>query len=403
MLVGAFDGCGGGSSGGQDGGGPDGSPGKDAARDARKESGPSEGGPGDSGCGAGKVTCGGTCVDEQTDSKNCGGCGLKCSTACVKGECIETVTTLGAGDGPWALTVDATSIYWTSQGAKCASEGGTATGSVVKMPLDGGTKTTLAGAQGQPVAIAVDKTSVYWVNQFDCGGKGEVVKTSLSGGSPVTLASGLDQPANIALDATRVYFTTSDAVLSIPLDGVVDGGAPTTLASAQGQSAGLGLEGKNIYWLQSAGHADVRTVSVSGGKVTTLTSKGGCLTLSGSCNGLGLTTDSKNVYWSSSVGGSYPVGSVFGMTLAGGTADELDTDQGVAADLASDGMNVYWTNYAPVGSGPANSVVKAAVGGGTQSTLATGQPQPRGIAVDATSVYWANSATPYAIMKATPK
>jgi hypothetical protein len=58
---------------------------------------------------------------------------------------------------PAATAVDATSIYWTAEGD----------GTVMKLPLAGGTPTVLASVPGSPGAgkgIAVDATSVYWTD-----------------------------------------------------------------------------------------------------------------------------------------------------------------------------------------------------------------------------------------------
>jgi hypothetical protein len=67
-------------------------------------------------CGAGATCCSGACVLEQTDPSNCGGCGNVCndgpSAACGGGICNYT---LAAGQSaPYAITVDATSVYWTT-------------------------------------------------------------------------------------------------------------------------------------------------------------------------------------------------------------------------------------------------------------------------------------------------
>jgi sugar lactone lactonase YvrE len=327
-----------------------------------------------------------------------------CGTSSSK---VVTLTKTAAGESPWAIAVDGTSIYWTSLGS-CGGDAGAPTGLIVKMPLAGGSPKTLATGQGGPAAIAVDDKSVYWVNQ--CADDGRVMKTDLTGSVLTTLATGQAHPSNIAIDTDSVYFTTFDptkpstigTISSVPISGVVDGGAPTTLASGQGQSAGLAVQGDHVYWAQANSPYDVNTVPTSGGSVKNLTPKNACDSL---CAGVaGLTADSQNVYWSSlPAGGCYATYNIVSLPLAGGTATELAMDQGFAANLASDGQNLYWTNYG-ITTGEGQEVERISLTcDQVPTTLDSNQAYPRGIAVDATSVYWANSGSVGAIMKATPK
>ena len=208
--------------GGPDDGRPDGTSGKDSGSSdggvdsETGDSNLSDGSSGeepdeDGGCPSGDSLCGGVCVNKQTNPKNCGGCGLKCSVPCVAGECL--VTLASGQDTPWGIAVDDTSVYWTNQGA---------VGSVDKVPLGGGKIVTIASGQ-QATGIAVDATSVYWA------GNGNVLKIPLDGGEFTTLASGANKV--ITLDGMYVYWTDihTDTVLSVPLDG----GSTLTLASGQ--------------------------------------------------------------------------------------------------------------------------------------------------------------------------
>jgi hypothetical protein len=111
------------------------------------------------------------------------------------------VTLVSGQQDPWAIAVDATSLYWVDSG----------NGTVLKMPKAGGAVTTLASGQSAPLAIAVDGTSVYWSN-IECpddGGMcddGNVMSVPLAGGS-----------ANTGLGANwRVRDRHSDPVLDEP-------------------------------------------------------------------------------------------------------------------------------------------------------------------------------------------
>ena len=208
VLAGAVVSCSG-SQTTQDGGPPDGSTKMDSSHDAPHDRSPGDGGSDSGGCTGGKSSCGGKCVDLQTDNANCGGCGLTCA-ACAKGECTTTIAM--SAESPWGIAVDAKNVYWTSQG-QCPSDGGVPTGSVASAPITGGAPVTLATAQGFPTAIAVNAKNLYWVNKSDCSGNGgAVVRSDLDGGALTPLAS-----VSSASRSVLAAVTARAAALNSPL------------------------------------------------------------------------------------------------------------------------------------------------------------------------------------------
>jgi hypothetical protein len=117
------------------------------------------------------------------------------------------VTTLVSGVDVADLTADPYNVYYVT-GAN-----------VVQQPLDGGAAMTLATGQ-QAALVAVDSTSVYWANtNFTDTAPGAVVKVPIGGGTTTTLVSGLQKLWAIAADGTNVYvgaYSTTPMVQQLP-------------------------------------------------------------------------------------------------------------------------------------------------------------------------------------------
>jgi hypothetical protein len=185
-------------------------------------------------------SCNGVCVNEQTDTNNCGGCGLACSVPCTAGRCIIALASTQAT--PDGIAVDARSVYWRLGFAD----------TIMKVPINGGGAIKLGsgGQGGGPGNIVLDATSVYWTSS---GGVGNVRKVPIDGRAVITLAGGPDLYSDgIAVDAVSVYWTgvglgNGISVMKVPLDG----GTVVTLASGQGTQGSdfpIVTDGRSLYW-----------------------------------------------------------------------------------------------------------------------------------------------------------
>ena len=283
---------------------------------------------------------------------------------------------------PSGIAVHNGVVYWTNY---------VAGGEVMSVPEAGGTPTIIATNQDFPWAIAVDDSNVYWTNYDNgygpsAGGSttsGTVMKVPLTGGTPVTLAQGLQNPWGIALDATNVYFSNAGGgtIKSVPIAG----GNVTVLASGLLQPEGIAVQNGVVYWVNYAGttvnnNFYVESVATTGGTPKVLSSS------TDAFEGFGLAVNATSIFLSTEQGAvGAATDGLLSMPLAGSSAPTVLASAEVTPfAIALDATNVYWTsNY--VNNGMVSSMPLA---GGTPTRLATNLTNPTGIAVDATGVYY---------------
>jgi len=332
-------------------------------------------------CSCTETFCDGACIDSQSDPHNCGGCAHDCyGGGCVAGACQPA--TLASGQvSPFAIAVDPNYVYWTNSAAS---------GSVVKMALDGGAFTTLASGQNYPGHIAVDTKNAYWANgvrgeaDAGMGPNGTVVAFALASGTITTLTTGLYSPDSVVavngLVAWDDWGNWEDASNAGSVVVETLGGSPMTLATGQYAPTGLALSSTALYWCNQAdtnpGDGVVFSLARPLGSAPPATLAS--IPSSGMSSPMYVAIDTKNIYWT-----DFTTGAVMATPLSGGAETTLAT--GIAPyGIATDGISVYWSDWG------AGNIVRVTIDGGAITTLVSGQDNPLTIALDSTRVYWAS-------------
>lgn len=263
-----------------------------------------------------------------------------------------------------ALAVDATNIYW-----------GTSSGmdTVMKMPLGGGSPTTLVSGLQDVQGIVVNANYVYFTTHASSMGTGTVGFCSIGGcgNQPVYLSKTEANPTGIAVDAQSAYWTSSvvapnGAVRYCALQGC--SGSPSTLASGYGEPDTIAVDSNDAYWTNYADGTVVKTPlpgMTGSGTVTVLAT--------GQNNAVGITLAASNVYFTDS--------RVNRVAIAGGAVTQVVAPDNAGA-ITTDGTYLYWTTQTTV-----NKCAIAGCAGGS-TTIAANQSFPGGIAVDSVAVYW---------------
>jgi hypothetical protein len=139
-------------------------------------------------------------------------------------------TALIASSGPGPLTTDAASVYF--------SEGG-----IRKIPVGGGTATTLASGAAYEMSVAAGQ--LFWTNHVS----GDVLKISVNGGAVTTIATGQSFLRAIGTDSTHVYWVTSGALRRAPLAG----GPSVEVTPSSSDVIAVEADTTAIYWIQNSG------------------------------------------------------------------------------------------------------------------------------------------------------
>ena len=164
---------------------------------------------------------------------------------------------------PEAVATDGTNVYWANWGTFDAQGNSNNDGTIQKGSVNGGTAVTLAKNLAAPACIAIDTQNVYWTNLGKLGGdnlpalnSGSVMQVPIAGGSVITLASQESVPVGIAVAGNTVYWTeyglgSPGLVVSAPKGG----GTLVPLVANLRNPYSLVLSGNTMYWSNYAAAA----------------------------------------------------------------------------------------------------------------------------------------------------
>jgi hypothetical protein len=339
--------------------------------------------------------------DLKNDAVNCGTCGKVCAFGvnsfprCEAGACK-----IGCNSGFANCDNDDANGCETNlqnDAANCAAcgrgcLGGTCSVGVCQPTVIGTVQARLAG-------ITVDATNVYYGSNGALVGASAITRIDKDGKNALAIAS--NQPRTIygiASDATFVYFPfTNQQTPPTPYDGSImkvakDGKtAPLVVASGQPISSSFNLSITNdfAYW-SNFGTYDSTTATYLGSVMRCalpLGCGGGPTSLAGTQNGVyGLTVDTTSVYFGV-YGGSSTLGNAFKCPLAGcGAAapTKLSPTNQTPYWMVADATNVYWATD--------TAIVKSDKVKMDALPMASGLKSPRSLLVDAKNVYWVSSS-----------
>lgn len=151
--------------------------------------------------------------------------------------------------GRGGIVADDRNVVWTNED----------TGEIVNASVRGDAPLrVLASGQARPYAVTMDATHIYWANEGD----GTLARVSREGGTVEVLVRGQTWPVGVLLDETHLYWLdrTAGVIQRLPKSG----GVPQWLAKASVGSYSTAIDGTHVYWTSSEDSRVLRVPKVGG-------------------------------------------------------------------------------------------------------------------------------------------
>jgi hypothetical protein len=231
----------------------------------------------------------------------------------------------GASTCPSNMAVDATNVYWAANQAS----GGQNVFSLYKVPIAGGSVTTLAtepGNGGGSTAFALSAMQVIFEPPTSGGGSISLAAVSIAGGPSTSIPILTGGVGVFTADSSSVYVLNSGCPCGGGTNGSnssytgpptgslgkisLDGSPPVTLAQILGETEAIAVDATHVYWSTDA---SVQKVSRAGGPATSIAGNltgGASPYVCNGCSGSGccqtsidLAVDATSVYIADSLPG----------------------------------------------------------------------------------------------------
>jgi hypothetical protein len=296
------------------------------------------------------------------------------------------------GEEAVALALDSAHVYWQNTG-----------GSVFACPLAGcagGKPTLLSSLVGSTVSLetigASDGVAAFLTAQGTT--ISSVAYADPGDASTTYTALGTSDLGVLVSDTTSVYFVdnvSSDggaseetAIYACPLDGKCTSPRSLYTASTVNTYVTLGplaVLGNELYVVEGGDNQALLAVPIHGGSSRTVCSSS-TYELSGV---VGIVAAGAYVYFTTS---QEPT-SIYQCATSGSSGITRFIQDYAPYALATDGANLYWTNYVPT----TGTVATCALGATCTApqTVAANQDSPFAIAANASSVFWSTTSVVY--------